>query len=198
MFGSGLKERLPMAALVGVMFMVSIGTFEWASLRIFNKMPLSDVLVMVLVTAITVITHNLAVAVLTGVILSALFYAWENAKRIRTRKYIDAYGIKHYEIYGPLFFASTNVFMDKFDIAGDPKEVIIDFKESRIVDMSAIETLNTLTMRYSNAGKTIHLRHLSEDCKRLLNNADALIDVNVLEDPTYKVVTDKMNLVERN
>ncbi|MDD4433508.1 MAG: SulP family inorganic anion transporter [Parabacteroides sp.] len=198
MFGSGFIERLPMPALVGVMFMVSIGTFEWASLRIFNKMPLSDVLVMVLVTAITVITHNLAVAVLTGVILSALFYAWENAKRIRTRKYIDAYGIKHYEIYGPLFFASTNVFMDKFDIAGDPKEVIIDFKESRIVDMSAIETLNTLTMRYSNAGKTIHLKHLSEDCKRLLNNADALIDVNVLEDPTYKVVTDKMNLVERN
>jgi len=192
MFGSSLIERLPMAALVGLMFMVAIGTFEWASFKTFRKMPNSDVIVMVLVTLITAITHNLAIAVLLGVIISALAYSWENAKRIRARKYIDDAGIKHYEIYGPLFFGSTTAFAEKFDVQNDPDEVIIDFQESRVADMSGIEALNKLTERYAKAKKKIHLKHLSKDCIRLLENADDIIDVNVLEDPTYKVVADKV------
>ena len=190
MFGSSLIERLPMAALVGLMFMVAIGTFEWASFKTFKKMPNSDVVVMVLVTLITAITHNLAVAVLLGVIVSALAYSWENAKRIRARKHIDEDGVKHYEIYGPLFFGSTTLFGEKFDVQNDPKEVIIDFKESRVADMSGIEALNKITERYQKAGKRVQLKHLSRDCVRLLENASDLIDVNVMEDPTYKVVTD--------
>ena len=190
MFGSSLIEQLPMAALVGLMFMVALGTFEWASFKTFRKMPNSDVIVMVLVTLITAITHNLAVAVLLGVIISALAYSWENAKRIRARKHIDEQGVKHYEIYGPLFFGSTTLFSEKFDVQNDPKEVIIDFQESRVADMSGIEALNKITERYKKAGKTVHLRHLSKDCRRLLENAEAIIEVNVLEDPTYKVVSD--------
>tara|TARA_R110002111_G_scaffold21012_5_gene49439 strand:- start:4652 stop:5095 length:444 start_codon:yes stop_codon:yes gene_type:complete len=147
---------------------------------------------MVLVTLITAITHNLAVAVLFGVIISALAYSWENAKRIRARKSIDENGIKHYEIYGPLFFGSTTAFAEKFDIQNDPNEVIIDFKESRVADMSGIEALNKLTERYAKVGKKVHLKHLSRDCIRLLENANEIIDVNVIEDPTYKVVVDKL------
>jgi SulP family sulfate permease len=191
MFGSSLIERLPMAALVGLMFMVAIGTFEWASFKTFRKMPNSDVIVMVLVTLITAITHNLAIAVLFGVIISALAYSWENAKRIRARKYVDDDGIKHYEIFGPLFFGSTTLFAEKFDIQNDPEEVIIDFQESRVADMSGIEALNKLTERYLKVGKKVHLKHLSKDCILLLKNANDIIDVNVLEDPTYKVVVDK-------
>ncbi len=191
MFGSSLIERLPMAALVGLMFMVAIGTFEWASFKTFRKMPNSDVIVMVLVTLITAITHNLAIAVLLGVVISALAYSWENAKRIRARKHIDDDGIKHYEIYGPLFFGSTAAFAEKFEVKDDPEEVIIDFQESRVADMSGIEALNKITERYAKAGKKVHLKHLSKDCIRLLENADDIIEVNVLEDPTYKVVSDK-------
>ncbi|MGB3143527.1 MAG: SulP family inorganic anion transporter [Maribacter sp.] len=191
MFGSSVIERLPMAALVGLMFMVAIGTFEWASFKTFRKMPNSDVVVMVLVTLITAITHNLAVAVLLGVIISALAYSWENAKRIRARKHIDENGVKHYEIYGPLFFGSTTLFGEKFDVSGDPDEIIIDFQESRIADMSGIEALNKITERYAKLGKKVHLRHLSKDCIRLLENAEDIIDVNVMEDPTYKVMVDR-------
>jgi SulP family sulfate permease len=190
MFGSGLIEKLPMAALTGLMIMVSIGTFEWASLRTFNKMPKSDIFVMVVVTLITAIIHNLALAVIVGVIISALVFSWDNAKRIRARKYVDDAGVKHYEIYGPLFFGSVTVFNEKFDVLNDPDEVIIDFAESRVVDMSAIEALNKLTERYLKVGKKIHLRHLSADCRALLKNADEIIDVNVIEDPTYKLVVD--------
>lgn len=190
MFGSGLIEKVPMAALTGLMIMVSIGTFEWASLKTFNKYPKSDVFVMVLVTLVTVFLHNLALAVLIGVIIAALVFAWDNAKRIRARKTIDENGIKHYEIYGPLFFGSVATFMEKFDVINDPEEVIIDFAESRVVDMSAIEALNKITERYQKAGKKIHLKHLSSDCRLLLKNAEELIEVNVLENPTYRVVTD--------
>ncbi|WP_422083058.1 SulP family inorganic anion transporter [Ulvibacterium sp.] len=192
MFGAGLIERVPMAALTGLMIMVALGTFEWASLRTFRRMPQSDVLVMVLVTLVTVFLHNLALAVLVGVIISALVFAWDNAKRIRARKYVDDEGVKHYEIYGPLFFGSTTLFASKFDVLNDPNEVIIDFRESRVVDMSAIEALNKITERYQKVGKKVHLRHLSKDCIRLLKNADDIIEVNVLEDPTYKVVADKV------
>ncbi|MDT0641416.1 SulP family inorganic anion transporter [Zunongwangia sp. F363] len=192
MFGADLIEKLPMAALTGVMIMVAIGTFEWASLKTFRRMPKSDVLVMVLVTLVTIFLHNLALAVLVGVIISALVFAWDNAKRIRARKRVDEKGVKHYEIYGPLFFGSVAAFNEKFDILNDPEEVIIDFSESRIVDMSGIEAVNKLTERYLKQGKKLHLRHLSEDCRQLLHNADAIIEVNVLEDPHYKVATDKV------
>ncbi|TRX62731.1 SulP family inorganic anion transporter [Fulvivirga sp. M361] len=190
MFGAGLIEKLPMAALTGLMIMVSIGTFEWASLKTFNKMPRSDIFVMVLVTLVTAVLHNLALAVVIGVIIAALVFAWDNAKRIRARKYIDDNGIKHYEIYGPLFFGSVTVFNSKFDVLDDPEEVIIDFAESRVVDMSAIEALNKITERYQKVGKKIHLKHLSQDCKGLLKNAEEIIDVNILEDPTYKLAVD--------
>ena len=192
MFGSGVIEQLPMAALTGVMIMVAIGTFEWASLRTFNRMPKSDVFVIVVVTLVTVVLGNLALAVFVGVIISALVFAWDNAKRIRARKHIDENGVKHYEIYGPLFFGSTAVFNEKFDVLNDPEEVVIDFKESRVVDMSAIEALNKLTERYMKVGKKVHLKHLSKDCQRLLKNADKIIEVNVLEDPTYKLPLDKI------
>ncbi|WP_421801995.1 SulP family inorganic anion transporter [Flagellimonas sp.] len=190
MFGSSLIERVPMAALTGLMIMVALGTFEWASLKTFRRMPKSDVLVMVLVTLVTVFLHNLALAVLVGVIISALVFAWDNAKRIRARKSIDDEGVKHYEIYGPLFFGSTTMFAEKFDVLNDPEEVVIDFAESRLVDMSAIEAVNKITERYRKVGKKVHLKHLSRDCRRLLANADDIIEVNVLEDPTYKVVVD--------
>jgi len=191
MFGSGLIEQMPMAALTGLMIMVAVGTFEWASLRTFNKMPRSDVFVMVMVTLVTVFLHNLALAVLIGVIIAALVFAWDNAKRIRARKHIDDDGVKHYEIYGPLFFGSIGVFNEKFDVKNDPDEVVIDFAESRVVDMSAIEALNKITERYLKQGKKVHLKHLSRDCQRLLENAEKVIDVNIIEDPTYKVLVDK-------
>ena len=145
MFGSSLIERVPMAALTGLMIMVAVGTFEWASLKTFTKMPRSDVFVMVVVTLVTVLLHNLALAVIIGVIIAALVFAWDNAVRIRARKHIDEMGIKHYEIYGPLFFASVSAFAEKFDVLNDPSEIIIDFGESRVVDMSAIEALNKIT-----------------------------------------------------
>jgi len=192
MFGSSLIEQVPMAALTGLMIMVAIGTFEWASLKTFNRMPKSDIFVMVMVTAVTVFLHNLALAVFIGVIISALTFAWDSAKRIRARKHIDENGVKHYEIYGPLFFGSVTTFNEKFDILNDPDEVIIDFRESRVVDMSAIESLNKITERYHKVGKHIHLKHLSPDCLKLLKNAEQIIDVNVIEDPTYKVLVNRI------
>ena len=190
MFGSSIIEKMPMAALTGLMIMVAIGTFEWASLKTFRRMPKSDVFVMVLVTLVTVFLHNLALAVVVGVIIAALVFAWDNAKRIRARKYTDDQGVKHYEIYGPLFFGSVTVFNEKFDVMNDPDVVIIDFAESRVVDMSAIEALNKLTSRYLRVGKKVHLKHLSPDCRVLLKNANEIIEVSVMEDPTYKVVID--------
>jgi SulP family sulfate permease len=187
MFGAGLIEKMPMAALTGLMIMVAIGTFEWASLKTFTKMPKSDIFVMIMVTLITAVLHNLALAVIIGVIIAALVFAWDNAKRIRARKSVDKNGVKHYEIFGPLFFGSVTAFNEKFDVLNDPAEVIIDFAESRVVDMSAIEALNKLTERYHKVDKKIHLKHLSPDCKKLLKNAEEIIDVNVWEDPTYKV-----------
>lgn len=181
MFGAPLIEKLPMAALTGVMIMVSIGTFEWTSLRTFGKVPTPDVVVMILVSLITVFMHNLALAVLVGVIISALVYSWENAKRIRARKSVDADGVKHYEIYGPLFFGSVAAFNDKFDIPNDPDEVIIDFYESRVADMSGIEALNRLTQRYKAAGKNVQLKHLSPRCRKLLGKASGIVDVNIVE-----------------
>ena len=190
--GAPIIELVPMAALTGVMIMVAIGTFEWASFKAFTKMPKADILVMVIVTLITIFLHNLALAVLVGVIISALIFAWESAKRIRARKYIDENGVKHYELFGPLFFGSTTAFAEKFDVNNDPNEIIIDFAESRISDMSAIDAVNKITERYAKVGKKVHLKHLSADCIDLLKNAEAIIDVNILEDPTYTVAVEKV------
>jgi SulP family sulfate permease len=193
LFASTYIEMIPIAALVGVMFMVVIGTFAWSTFNIINKIPVSDLIVIILVTALTVI-FDLAIAVFAGVIVSALVFAWENAIRIRARKRIDEHGIKHYEIYGPLFFGSTALFNSKFDVLNDPNEVIVDFKESRIMDQSAIEAVNKLTERYLKEGKTIHLRHLSKDCIRLIQKAEKICDVNVLEDPNYFVAIDNYRI----
>ena len=170
-----------MAALTGLMIMVAIGTFEWSSLKTFGKMPTHDVVVMVLVSLITVFLHNLALAVLIGVVISALSFSWENAKRIRARKHTDDAGVKHYEIYGPLFFGSVTAFNDKFDVHNDPDKVIIDFYESRVADMSGIEALNKITQRYKAEGKTVQLAHLSARCRKLLSKADPIVDVNMVE-----------------
>jgi len=188
LFGAPVIEKLPMAALVGVMFMVAIGTFEWISFRIINKMPKHDIFVGITVALITIVLHNLALAVLIGVIISALVFAWESAKRIRAKKYMDNKGVKHYEIYGPLFFASTTAFAEKFDVLNDPNVIVIDFEESKIADMSAIDAVHKITERYAKVGKTVYLRHLSDDCRQLLQNAQGIIEVNIMEDPTYKVV----------
>ena len=153
---------------------------------------MTDVFVILVVTVITVL-EDLAVAVLAGIIVSALVFAWENALRIRARKHVDEHGIKHYEIYGPLFFASIRPFLDKFEIDEDPKEVIISFKESRIMDQSAIEAINKITEKYLAEGKTIHLRHLSTDCRKLIKKAEKICDVNVLEDPDYFIAIDNYN-----
>jgi SulP family sulfate permease len=197
LFGSNLIEQVPIAALVGVMFMVVIGTFAWSTFKVFNKVPKSDVIVIVLVTGLTVI-FDLAIAVLAGVVVSSLVFAWENAKRIRARKYVDEFGVKHYEIYGPLFFGCIELFNSKFDIQNDPDEIIIDFKDSRIVDQSAIECINKLTERYLKNGKNIHLRHLSSDCVKLIKKAEKICVVNVLEDPDYFVAIDNFRQTQNN
>jgi sulfate permease, SulP family len=194
LFASSYIEMIPIAALVGVMFMVVIGTFAWNTFKIWNKVPLPDVLVIILVTILTVV-FDLAIAVISGVIVSALVFAWENSLMIRARKHTDKHGIKHYEIYGPLFFGSIELFNSKFDVRNDPDEVIIDFAESRVVDQSAIEALNKLAERYQRNKKTLHLRHLSSDCVQLIKRAEKICDVNVLEDPDYFVAIDNYKQV---
>lgn len=189
LFGSSLIEKVPVAALVGVMFMVCIGTFEWTSFRILGKIPKSDAIVLVLVTSLTVV-FDLAVAVLVGVIASALVFAWESAVRIRARKYVDDQGVKHYEIWGPLFFASTALFQEKFDPINDPDEVIVSFKESKVLDHSGIEALQKLTKRYASLGKKIRLSYLSPDCKDLIDTAGNMIQVEIMDDTHYHVAID--------
>ncbi len=190
LFASGLIEKIPMAALIGVMFIVVIGTFEWSSIRILNKIPKSDAFVLILVSAVTVAT-DLAVAVVVGVIVSALVFAWEHAKHIRVEKY-DKEGSRVYELHGPLFFGSVQNFLDLFHPEEDPDDVVIEFQHSRVADHSAIEAIDTLAERYIKAGKTLHLRHLSPECRKLLKKAGDLVEVNVMEDPDYHVATDEM------
>ncbi|WP_413532189.1 SulP family inorganic anion transporter [Empedobacter brevis] len=187
--GSPVIEKIPMAALVGVMMMVAISTFKWGFFKLITKMPKSDIFVSILVAVITVFLHNLALAVFVGVIVSALVFAWDNAKRIRSRKSIDENGRKIYEIYGPLFFGSTSTFLEKFDYTNDPEEIVIDLKESRVVDMSAIEALNTITSKYTDKNKRVILRHLSKDSIRLLDKAKGVIEVDIEKDPTYNVMS---------
>lgn len=191
MFFSDYIEMVPMAALVGLMFMVAIGTFEWASLKVVGKVPKADLIVMVVVTLVTVVLHNLALAVLVGVIIAALVFAWQNAKMIRARKSVDENGVKHYQIFGPLFFASAMTFGEKFDPINDPDEIVIDFAESRIVDHSGIDAIHKVTERYHKLGKKVYIRHLSSSSRVLLEKAARIININYTEDdPSYKIVMD--------
>jgi len=187
LFASGLIEQVPIAALVGVMFMVVIGTFAWSSFRIMNKIPLTDLFVLILVSGLTVL-FDLAIAVIAGVIVSALVFAWENAKRIRARKRMREDGTKIYEIWGPLFFGSISAFNEKFDIKNDPDHVEIDFVEARVSDHSAIEAIFSLVNKYEAEGKSVKLKHLSEDCKVLLYKSSPMfrdIIVEAIDDPRY-------------
>jgi SulP family sulfate permease len=191
LFASPLIERIPMAALVGVMFVVVLATFEWSSLRIMGKIPATDAFILILVSAVTVFT-DLAIAVVVGVIVSALVFAWEHAKHININTYDDEQGSRVHELNGPLFFGSVKNFLELFDPEDDPDDVIIEFQNSRVADHSAIEAIDTLAERYIRAGKTLHLRHLSEECGKLLKKAGDLVEVNVMEDPRYHVADDQM------
>ena len=187
LFGSALIEQVPISSLVGVMFMVVFGTFAWSSFRIMNKIPFSDVFVLILVSVLTVV-FDLAIAVIAGVIVSALVFSWENAKRIRARKRIKKDGTKVYEIWGPLFFGSIIEFNNKFDVKNDPSTIEIDFIESRICDHSAIEAIYNLVNKYKIEKKTILLKHLSKDCKVMLYKSSILFKDVILEavdDPRY-------------
>ena len=195
LFGSTLIEQIPIAALVGVMFMVVIGTFAWSSFRVLHKIPLADAIVLITVSAVTV-WKDLAIAVLVGVLISALVFAWQNAVRIRARKRIKADGTKVYEIWGPLFFGSTQTFSSKFDVKNDPDQVEIDFIESKVSDHSGIEALQNIADKYMQAGKTLKLTHLSPECQALLmkNNTDfANVIESDIDDPRYHVVTNVMD-----
>ncbi len=190
LFASSYIEQVPIAALVGVMFMVVIGTFAWSSFRIMNKIPVSDLIVLILVSGLTVV-FDLAIAVIAGVIVSALVFSWENARRIRARKSIREDGTKVYEIWGPLFFGSITAFNDKFDVKNDPDSVEIDFVESRVSDHSALEAIFVLVEKYEAAGKKITLKHLSADCKILLYKASPIFHQIIeedIDDPRYHLV----------
>ncbi|BCN23719.1 MULTISPECIES: SulP family inorganic anion transporter [Vibrio] len=189
LFASSLIEMIPLAALVGVMFMVVIGTFEWATFKLARRVPKQDFFVIVLVTVVTVLT-DLAVAVAVGVIASALMFAWQHAKHIYADTRLNDEGSKEYKIHGPIFFGSAANFLELFNAHGDPKDIIVDFADSRVTDHSAIEAIETLAERYAALGKTLHLRHLSPDCRKLLDKAGSLVEINVKEDPSYKVATD--------
>ncbi|KXJ52162.1 SulP family inorganic anion transporter [Neptuniibacter pectenicola] len=188
--GSHLIEVIPVAALVGVMFIVVIGTFEWASLRLWGKIPRSDLIVVIAVTGVTV-WQDLAIAVIVGVIISALVFAWKHASHM-SFVVRDEYDTKVYFPNGPLFFASIHTFRDQFNPKLDPPEVIVDFANCRVVDHSGIEAIESLAERYVKAGKELSLRHLSPECRKLLNKAGSLVEVNMIEDPNYKVADDRL------
>lgn len=192
LFMSSWIEVIPMAALVGVMFMVVIGTFEWASLKLLRKIPLSDVLVMVLVAGYTVVMHDLATAVILGVVVSALVFAWQHATHIGSEVSHNEFGSKIHQVHGPLFFASAQSFKEIFDPKNDPDDVVIDFYYSRVYDQSGLEAINNIAERYDALGKRIHLTHLSPECRRLLDRADDLVDVNLSDEPQYHVATDRL------
>jgi len=191
LFASSLIEMIPLAALVGVMFMVVLGTFEWSSFRILHKIPRSDAFVLILVSGVTVFT-DLAIAVVVGVIVSALVYAWGNASRIQARTIVNEQGGKEYQLQGPLFFGSVTSFRDLFDPDNDPDDVVVDFRLSRVADHSGLEAIDTLAERYERREKRLHLRHLSPECRKLLHRAKDLVEVNVIEDPKYHVATDDL------
>jgi SulP family sulfate permease len=192
LFGSGVIERIPLAALIGVMFVVCEKTFEWGTFRLFGKVPRADALVVVLVAGVT-LAFNLATAVLVGVIVSALVFAWQHAKQIRVSTGVDTRGWKVYELEGTLFFASVAGFQELFAPKEDPQDVVVEFRRARVADHSAIQAIDALAERYRNAGKRLHLRHLSPDCRALLERAKDMIEVSLPEDPRYRVADDKLD-----
>ncbi|CAC9456120.1 SulP family inorganic anion transporter [bacterium endosymbiont of Bathymodiolus sp. 5 South] len=185
-------EMIPIAVLIGVMFMVVIGTFEWCTLSLFGKIPVLDIVTGISVAVITVLTDNLALAVIVGVILSALSFAWESASKIFVKQHQNDKGNNVYEVHGTLFFASKEHFQELFDPKADTNDVYIDFGNARVLDHSAIQAIDKLAIRYKRIGKTLHLQHLSAECRLLLKTAKNLVEVNVLEDPTYHVADDKL------
>lgn len=191
LFAAEYIEMIPIAALVGIMFMVVLGTFEWSSFRIMRKVPFTDAFIIVLVSAVTV-AFDLAIAVFVGVIVSALVFAWKHAQHIQAETHIDEHGWKVYSLRGPVFFGSVSNFRELFDPENDPDDVVIEFIRSRVSDHSGIEALDSLAEKYKALGKTLHLRHLSPECRRLLKKAGDLCEVNVMEDPSYRVVTDEL------
>lgn len=191
LFLSDWIEMIPLAALVGLMFVVSEKTFEWGSFNALRRVPKSDAFVVVAVTLITVFT-DLAIAVITGVIISALVFAWQHAKHIRMHSYVDAKGWKIYELEGSLFFASTANFQDLFTPRDDPDEVVVEFRRARVMDHSAVEAIDALANRYQQAGKRLHLRHLSPDCLEVLTNAKNMVELNLAEDPHYHIADNKL------
>ena len=192
LFLAPLIEMISMAALVGVMFMVVIGTFEWASIRMFRRMPKSDVLVMALVAGYTVVMHDLASAVILGVIVSALVFAWQHATHIGADVKHNEFGSKIYQLHGPLFFASVSSFREIFDVENDSDAVVLDFYYTRVYDQSGLEAINTLAEKYGSQGKCLHLTHLSPECRRLLKNAGDLMHINLSDDPQYHVGADRL------
>jgi SulP family sulfate permease len=192
LFGSSVIEQIPLAALVGVMFVVCEKTFEWGTFRLFGKVPRADALVVVLVAGVT-LAFNLATAVVVGVIVSALVFAWQHAKQIRVSTSVDGQGWKVYELEGTLFFASVAGFQELFAPKDDPQDVVVEFRRARVADHSAIQAIDALAERYRSVGKRLHLRHLSPDCRELLERARDMIEVNLPEDPRYRVADDKLS-----
>ena len=191
-FWTSFIMLIPLAALVWLMFMVVIWTFAWPTIKMINKIPRSDAFVLISVTLITAISHNLALAVVSWIIISALVFAWQKSQDIHSKKYINNDNITHYELDWPLFFASVEKFKSLFDIKNDTNDIIIDFTNSKVLDHSGIEAINWLTEKYIQLNKTLHLKHLSPDCIKLLKNAEKIVDINILEDPKYFVADDKL------
>ncbi|WP_157315030.1 SulP family inorganic anion transporter [Chitinibacter sp. GC72] len=192
LFLSTWIEMIPLAALIGVMFVVCQKTFEWGSLQALHRIPRQDAIIVIGVTVITVLT-DLAIAVLTGVVFAALVFAWQHAKQIEVSISEDTQGWKVYTLKGSLFFASTANFAALFDPKNDPQHVVIEFRNAKVVDHSAIEAIDSLAVRYSQAGKTLHLRHLSPDCLEVLEKAKHMVEVNEFEDPHYHIADNKLN-----
>ncbi|MCP4524238.1 MAG: SulP family inorganic anion transporter [Candidatus Gracilibacteria bacterium] len=190
-FAMPLISIIPIAALVGLMFMVVIGTFAWPTLKMLDKIPRSDAFVLIAVTVVTVWSGDLAIAVIFGVIISALVFAWQKSMNISVKRYIDEHKVTHYDLEGALFFGSIERFKTLFDIENDTKEIIIDFADSKIMDHSAIEAINNLTEKYALEKKKLHIRHISPDCRKLIKNAEKIVEINVLEDPDYKMIVDE-------
>jgi SulP family sulfate permease len=195
LFASALIERIPLAALTGVMFMVVIGTFEWSSIRILKKIPKSDAFVILLVSIVTVVTHNLALAVILGVVVSALVFAWKSAHHVHRETEIREDGSKVYYIHGPLFFGSIQDFNNEFSPSEDPDVVVVDMMDSRVWDHSGLEAIQKLAARYRANGKTLKLQHISRNCQQLLETAGSMVDVIVLDDDPIYIVA---NLKKEN
>jgi len=191
LFFSSWIEMIPMAALVGLMFMVVIGTFEWASLHLHRKVPLTDFLVMVIVTVYTAVMHDLASAVFIGVIVSSLAFAFKHAKNINADVQYNEHGAKIYQLHGPLFFASSMQFKELFNAHDDPDTIVIDFYYTRVYDHSGMEAIHSIAEKYQQLGKAVHLTHLSEDCRAMLLKAEDLVSVSFSDEPQFHVTTDR-------